>query len=110
MTTQPAHTVTALPTGLWRLDPDQTTITVTAKKFGFYRVPATLTVQSGTIEIDADHQVRQISDVEFDGGTGSFRATATVDRNAIGVDKLPSLIIAPTLELTVAATAAVANT
>ena len=47
----------ALPTGTWRLDPSTTTITVTATKLGVFKVPAGLTVLSGTIEIGADHQV-----------------------------------------------------
>ena len=162
----------ALPAGNWRLDPDRTTITVTAKKLGAFAVPATLAMSAGTVDIAADHrvtgvevvadagsytsrnakrndhirsadfldadhhpdlvftaeQVRQaadgyeaagsvtvkgesfpldvdISNVEFDADRGSFVATATIDRNAIGVGKLPSLVIGRNIELTVAATA-----
>ena len=162
----------ALPTGTWRLDPDRTTITVTAKKLGLFTVPATLTMSAGTIEIGSEHQVARvevvadagsytsrnakrndhirgadfldadnhpdlvftaeqvkpvadgyqtagsvtvkgvtfpldvdISDLEFDAHSGSFVATATIDRNAIGVGKLPSLVIGRNLQLTVAATA-----
>lgn len=166
----------ALPVGTWRLDPDQTTITVTAKKLGVFTVPATLTTSGGTIEIGSDHQVTRvevvadagsytsrnakrndhirgadfldadnhpdlvftaeqlkptadgyqaagsvtvkaetfpldvdISNVEYDAHRGSFVATATIDRNAIGVTKLPSLVIGRNIELTVAATAVAAT-
>lgn len=175
MTTSRTPTEPALPTGTWRLDPEQTTITVTAKKLGIFTVPATLTLTSGTIEIDADHQVAavvvadatsyasknakrndhvrsadfldaanhpelgfrtgkvsrtatgyradgsvtvkgqvfpisvDIGDVDLDARRGSFTATATIDRNAIGVDKLPSLVIGRHLQVEVAATALAAE-
>ncbi|MEM7272510.1 MAG: YceI family protein [Actinomycetota bacterium] len=172
MSTSQTHTTPALPTGSWRLDPERTTVTVTATKLGFYKVPATIAVVSGTIEIDADHQVAgvevvadaasytsanpkrndhvrsadfldaeqhpelvfradraeptgtgyratgsvtvkgrtvelgvEIGDVEFDDQQGSFTASATIDRTAIGVDKLPSLVIGNDLLLTVTAVA-----
>lgn len=162
----------ALPAGTWRVDTDQTTITVTAKKLGVFNVPATLTTSGGTIEIGSDHRVTRvevvaaagsytsrnakrndhirsadfldadnhpdlvftseqlkptahgyqaagsvtvkgkafplvvdISNVEFDAHRGSFLATAIIDRNAIGVAKLPSLVLGRNIELTVAATA-----
>ncbi|NNE94947.1 MAG: YceI family protein [Acidimicrobiales bacterium] len=171
MTTHVKHQVNDLWTGTWRLDPAQTTITVTAKKLGFFTVPATLAVSSGTIEIDADHEVvsvevvadansytsanpkrndhirsadfldadnhpqltfragsvtgtakgyhtdgsvtvkgqtfpleLDINNVEAGPRNGSFQATAIIDRNAIGVDKLPSFIIGRDLHLTVNAT------
>lgn len=163
---------TALPSGRWAIDPAETTITVAVKKLGVIDVEATLAVESGTIEIDAEQRVTsvsvvaeagsytsgnakrdehvrgpdfldaenhrhltftagevtpsgsghrasgtvtvksatapltlEVSDVAVDGGTGSFAATGTVDRNAIGVDKLPSLVIGRTLTITVACTA-----
>ncbi len=162
----------ALPTGTWRLDPSQTTVTVTAKKMGFIKVAATLAVSAGTIEIDADNRVTAvevmadatsytsgnakrdehvrsddflagddhprivfradqvsptaegyradgsvtvkgrtsplavtIDNVEYNARSASFTATATIDRTAIGVDKLPSLIIGRQLQLAVTATA-----
>lgn len=162
----------ALPTGTWTIDPARTTITISAKKLGFITVPATLTVSSGSIEIDADHRVASvevvadagsyasknakrndhvrsadfldvdnhpeltfgtdqvepsgdghhadgsvtvkgqrfpvsvaISDVEFDESRGSFVASATIDRHAIGIDKMPGLVIGRNLQLTVEATA-----
>lgn len=161
----------ALPAGTWRLDPDRTTITVTATKLGVFTVPATLTMSAGTIEIGSEHQVAcvevvadagsytsrnakrndhirgadfldadnhpdllftaeqvrrvahgyqtagsvtikgetfplevDISDVGFDAGSGSFVATATIDRDAVGVGKLPSLVIGRNIDLSVAAT------
>ena len=168
----PSAAVSALPTGTWRLDPDRTTVTVTAKKLGVFTIPATLTVSAGTIEIDADRQVSRvevsldagsytsgvdkrndhirsadfldadhhphlvftadrvtpapggykaagsvtvkgrtvpldvdISAVEYDARRGSFVATATIDRNAVGLGKLPSLVVGRNVELTVTATA-----
>jgi polyisoprenoid-binding protein YceI len=166
-------TTTTLPTGTWVLDPS-TTITVTATKLGFLKVPATIDLTSGTVEIDDQHQVAGVSvtgdansyasanakrnehvrsadflaaedhptirfdatacrpsgdgyiadgtvtmkgatvplsvtiaDVAVNDGatTASFTATATVDRNAIGVDKMPSFIIGRQLDLVVAASA-----
>lgn len=177
MTAQQTDTKRDLPTGTWRLDPSQTTVTVTAKKLGFFTVPATLAMSSGTIEIDADHQVTavdvvadassytsknakrnehvvsadfldannhpelrfhagdvsrtafgyradgsvtvkgqafpisvDITEVDFDADRGSFVATATIDRNTIGVDKLPSLVIGRDLQMTVNASAFIAET
>lgn len=176
MSTPITDATRSLPTGTWKIDPSQTTITVTAKKLGLFKVPATLTVTSGTIEIDTDHQITSvevtadagsytsgnprrndhirsadfldgenhpdlrftadtvsrtaagyqadgsvtvkattspikvdISDVDVEGDRGSFVATASVDRTAIGVDKLPSLIIGRNLQLTVTATASIAE-
>ena len=54
------NTTTQLPTGTWTLDPSATTITVSAKKLGLFTIPATLTVISGTIDIDDDHQVTNV--------------------------------------------------
>jgi hypothetical protein len=42
-----------------------------------------------------------VSDVEIDGGSGSFTASATVDRTTLGVDKMPGLVIGRNVELTV---------
>ncbi|NNC81062.1 MAG: YceI family protein [Acidimicrobiales bacterium] len=172
MTSAQTDTTTALPAGTWNLDPAKTTITVTATKLGFVKVPATLTMQSGTIEIDADNEVTGVEVVadagsyaspnakrnehirsadfldvdnhpevtftagkvsrtatgyradgsvtvkgqrspttvdisDVDTGRGSFVATATMDRNAIGVDKMPSLVIGSELQLTVTAAASI---
>ncbi|MFT6290616.1 MAG: polyisoprenoid-binding protein YceI [Ilumatobacter sp.] len=163
---------TTLPTGTWQLDTDATAITVSVKKLGLITVPATLTVTSGTIEIDDRHQVSNIeivadassyvsknakrdehvhgadfldvsqhpailfhaatvadkaggyratgtitikgqpspmdvaiTDVTVDGERGSFTATATVDRKAVGVDKMPTFIIGRDVELFVSASA-----
>lgn len=165
------NTTLQLPSGTWTLDAS-TTVTISVKKLGFIDVPASLAITSGTVEINADHQVTSvditadaasytsknpkrnehvvgpdfldtanhatirlqassatpaatgytaagtvtikgqsapiavtISDVASNGDRGSFTATATVDRNAIGVDKMPSFIIGRNLQLTVTATA-----
>ena len=57
MSTHQAQSVRTLPSGVWKLDPTQTTIAVTAKKLGLISVPGTLTMSAGTIEINGDHQV-----------------------------------------------------
>ena len=46
-----------------------------------------------------------VSNVDVNGAAGSFVAAATVDRNTIGVDKMPTLIIGRHLDITVNATA-----
>jgi polyisoprenoid-binding protein YceI len=176
MTTKLNHTEALFPTGTWKLDQAQTTVTVTAKKMGFITVPATLTVSAGTIEIDHDHNIVNveiiadaasytssndkrdkhvrsndfldvdnhptitfrsgkvtvtpdgyhadgsvtlkgqsspvevaIANVEFDSRTGSFSASAAIDRNTLGVNKLPSFIVGRMLVLNVAAEATLDN-
>lgn len=165
-------TTTILPTGTWTIDASATTVTVTVKKLGFLTVPATFDVTSGTIEIDDNNQISNVtisvdaasyaspnakrnehvrsddflaadtypeitfscSDVSSDGETydatgtvtikgkttpanvtvssvafdetrGSFAASATVDRIALGIDKLPTFVIARDLDLAVEAVA-----
>ncbi len=163
---------TALPTGIWHLEPS-TTITTTVKKMGVITVPATLDLVSSTIEINADHEIVSvdvvadassyasknakrnehvvgedfldaavhptisfradtvtadgsnyrakgsvtvkgrtspvdvtIADVNFTDTTGSFTASATIDRKTIGVDRMPTFIIGRELALSVTAKAA----
>ena len=69
-----------------------------------YRLEGSVTVKGQAFPMSVD-----ISSVEFDAREGAFVARATIDRNAIGVDKLPSLIIGRDLELTVTATALMAE-
>jgi polyisoprenoid-binding protein YceI len=164
------NTTTALPVGSWKLHAVATTVTVAVPKMGMMNVPADLTVTSGTIDIDDNHNVVNVdvvvdaasyssknakrnkdvlsknfldsetyptisfrtgavaasdggyktngtvtikgqsspidvtvSSVQFADDSGSFTATATVDRKTIGVDKLPTFIIGRNLELTVSA-------
>ena len=47
-----------------------------------------------------------IADVSISGDQASFAGSAVVDRNAIGVDKMPSFVIAKKLEITIDAKAA----
>lgn len=65
-----------------------------------YTSNGTVTIKGQSSPIDV-----AISDVEVDGATGSFVARAVVDRRAIGVDKMPGLIIGRNLQLHVDATA-----
>jgi polyisoprenoid-binding protein YceI len=178
MTTTPLPAgTTPLPAGTWQLDTGATTVNVSVKMLGVFTVPATLSVTSGTIEIDANHEVTgvditvdassyssknakrnkhvlssdfldtdnhatisfraghvasdgasstdatytsagvvtikgqsspvdvAIAGVDVTGDTGSFTATATVDRKAIGVGKLSTFVIGQDLQLEVAAIA-----
>ncbi|MDW3177464.1 MAG: YceI family protein [Acidimicrobiia bacterium] len=165
-------TTTTLPTGTWTIDAPATTVTVTVKKLGFLTVPATFDVTAGTIEIDDNDQISNvtisvaaasysspnakrnehirsddflaadtypeitfscsevtsngetytatgtvtikgkatpanvtISAVSFDETKGSFTASATVDRVALGIDKFPTFFIARDLDLSVEAVA-----
>lgn len=170
MNIQPSATST-LPDGTFQVDPAATTVTVTAKNFGFKSVPATLAVDSGAITIvdgvitavevavaagsfatgnaKRDEHVRsadfldaethpqlvfrcggvdpagsgyratgtvivkgaesplavEISDVKASASGGTFSAAATIDRKAIGVAKMPSLMIGRQLQLSVDVTA-----
>ena len=163
---------TTLPTGTWQVDTSKTTVTVTAKKLGVFTIPATLSVNSGTIEINDDHELTNvdilvdaasytskssqrnthvtsggfldpeayptiafrsgavepieggfqsrgavtvngqtspidvaITGVAFDESEGSFIATASIDRKAIGVGQLPTFVIGRDLELVVSGNA-----
>ena len=60
----------------------------------------TVTIKGQTSPIDVT-----VSNVDVNGATGSFVATATIDRNAIGIDKMPALVIGRHLDITVNATA-----
>ena len=60
----------------------------------------TVTIKGQTKPIDVT-----VSNVNVNGTTGSFIATASVDRNAIGIDKMPALVIGRHLDITVNATA-----
>ena len=171
-TTQLPAGTTQLPAGIWQLYTGATTVNVSVKMLGVFTVPATLAVTSGTIEIDANHEVTRvdvtvaaasyssknakrnkhvvsrdfldtdnhaaisfraehvssndathtaagvvtikgqsspvdvaIAGVDVTGDTGSFTATATVDRKAIGVGKLPAFVVGQNLQLKVAAIA-----
>ncbi len=65
-----------------------------------YASNGTVTIKGQSSPIDVT-----IPDVEVNGATGSFTASAAIDRNAIGVDKMPGLIVGRNLQLTVKATA-----
>ena len=77
-------TASPLPARTWTRDPAASTITVSVKKLGMFTVPATLAVASGTIEIDADHQV---TDVDITADAASYASkSAERDAHAIGAD------------------------
>ncbi|MEO1065491.1 MAG: YceI family protein [Actinomycetota bacterium] len=166
-------TSTTLPAGTWQLDTAATTVTATARNFGFKSVPSTLAVVSGTVVVDDQHAVTgievvldaasytsgndkrdthvrsddfldaethptitfsaqsivasgdgyrcqgsltvkgttkpvelSVGDVEIADDTARFTATASVDRTAFGVDKLPGFFIGRELPVTIEARAA----
>jgi len=65
-----------------------------------HQATGTVTIKGQTSPIDVT-----IADVEFNETSGSFTATATVDRMTIGVDKMPTFIVGRNLDLTVDAKA-----
>lgn len=67
---------------------------------GGYTSNGTVTVKGQSSPIDVT-----ISDVEVSGANGSFTATAEVDRNVLGVDKMPGFIVGRNVQLTVDAKA-----
>ncbi|MFK8023045.1 MAG: YceI family protein [Ilumatobacter sp.] len=70
---------------------------VTATSAG-YASKGTVTIKGKSSPIDVT-----ISDVVANDTSGSFSATATVDRKALGIDKMPGFIIGTNLQLAVAA-------
>lgn len=63
-----------------------------------YRSRGAITVKGKSSPVDI-----VINDVEVDGATGSFTATATADRKALGVDKMPAFIISREVDIVVSA-------
>lgn len=61
----------------------------------------TLKGQTSPIELS-------ITDVKVNGSKGSFNATATVDRKAIGITKMPGFVIGSKLQLAVSGNATLA--
>lgn len=64
----------------------------------------TVTVKGQATTIDVT-----VSNVDVADSAGSFVAAATIDRNAIGVDKLPSAVIGRQLDITVNASASLSS-
>lgn len=67
---------------------------------GGYRATGTVDFKGKSSPVDI-----VIADVAVDGSRASFTATATVDRKAIGVDKMPTFVIGRDVELVVSASA-----
>jgi polyisoprenoid-binding protein YceI len=65
-----------------------------------YRSRGTVTIKGQTSPVDV-----VIADLQFTDTEGTFTASAAIDRNAIGVDKLPNFIIGRNLALSVSAQA-----
>lgn len=62
---------------------------------------------SGTVTIKGKRApiTFTVSSVKVTGDTATFAATATVDRNDLGIDKMPSFVIGRKLDISVKATA-----
>lgn len=67
---------------------------------GDYSANGTVTIKGQTSPV-----VVSVTDVQFTGSDGSFTASATIDRKAIGVSKFPAFFIGRNLQLSVLATA-----
>lgn len=65
---------------------------------GGHRATGTVTVKGRTTPLDVT-----VGSVDVGADAGSFTATATVDRNSIGVDKMPSFVIGSDLHVAVSA-------
>ena len=65
-----------------------------------YRASGTVTIKGQTSPVEVI-----VTDVQFADSEGSFTASATIDRKAIGVGNVPTFVVAPELELTVSAKA-----
>ena len=71
---------------------------------GGYTAAGTVSVKGATAPLSLD-----VADVASDTSGGTFTATCTVDRNAIGVDKMPSVVIGKTLTIQISAAATAAG-
>jgi polyisoprenoid-binding protein YceI len=69
-----------------------------------YQSNGTVTIKGQTTPLVVD-----IEEVEFDSSSGTFSASASVDRNELGITKFPSWFIGRTLTLTVTAAATLSN-
>lgn len=75
--------------------------TLTSDATGDRHVAGELTVKGQTAPVDF-----RVVDIDAGADTASFTATATVDRTALGLNKMPSFVIGKTLDITVSAHAA----
>ncbi len=69
-----------------------------------YTAAGTVSVKGAAAPLSLD-----VADVASDASGGTFTATCTVDRNAIGVDKMPSFVIGKTLTIQISAAATAAG-
>lgn len=61
---------------------------------GGHRVEGELTIKGSAYPVSL-----AVGDVVVDGDDGSFTATATIDRTAVGVAKMPALVIAKMIDV-----------
>lgn len=67
-------------------------------KGGNYRANGTVTIKGQTSPLDVT-----VSDVKFSETNGSFTASATIDRKAVDVGKVPTFVVGNELTLSVSA-------
>jgi polyisoprenoid-binding protein YceI len=65
-----------------------------------HRLDGEVTIKGQTSPLTFD-----VSELSIDGDAATFRSTATTDRFELGIDKLPSFVIARRLDIAVTATA-----
>ena len=72
--------------------------TLTSDATGDYRVAGNVTIKGQKSPVEF-----WVTDIDASADAASFRATASVDRKLLGIDKMPSFIIGKMLDLTVTA-------
>ena len=71
----------SLPDGIWNLNPDATTLTVTTMKMKVITVPATLTVTSGTITVGNGN----VTEVQIAADASSYKSSQKLrDKEVLG--------------------------
>ena len=71
---------------------------LTSDAAGDYRVAGDVTIKGRKSPVEF-----RVTDIDSSADVVSFKATASVDRKLVGIDKMPSFIIGKTLNLTVTA-------
>ncbi|MSO87603.1 MAG: YceI family protein [Acidimicrobiia bacterium] len=72
--------------------------TLASDAAGNYRVAGDVTIKGRKSPVEF-----RVTDIDASTDVASFKATASVDRKSVGIDKMPSFIIGKTLNLTVTA-------
>lgn len=95
MSTATNNNTRSLPSGTWTIDPSTTTVTLSATMLGFIKVPATLTVVSGTIEINDNHEltaVEVVADAASYSSNSRKRNEHVLGADFLDVEKHPHIV------------------